>query len=273
MLILAAVPKSFSAQLLRAAGHRFRFVAASSWSEVLETILREPLELAVLDPGLEGIPRSQEIERIRVLFPSLPLVLYTKLTPGMVPVLLRLGRVGVREVVVAGHDDHPERLSDILVEEAARSLSRRLVEEIADLLDGCPGQLRWALETVVREPASFHTVRDLAERARMDRRTCARWFTKANLPPPSVVLMVCRVVYAHRLLQDPGYTVEDVAAKLGYSKARSFAQNAKEVFGMTPGELRVSLTPDEAIRIVREKLFKRPTESEKKPLKVLQNVS
>jgi AraC-like DNA-binding protein len=248
-------------------------VAASSWSEVLETILREPLELAVLDPGLEGIPRTQEIERIRLLFPSLPLVLYTKLTPAMVPVLLRLGRVGVREVVVSGHDDHPARLSDILVHEAARSLSRRLVEEIKDLLEGCPGQLRWALETVVREPASFHTVRDLAERARMDRRTCARWFTKANLPPPSVVLMVFRVVYAHRLLQDPGYTVEDVAAKLGYSKARSFAQNVKEVFGMTPGELRVSLTPDEAIRIVRERFLHERTESETKPLKALQNVS
>lgn len=255
MLVLAAVPRSFAAQLQRAAGHRFRFLGAGTWSEAVESILREPLEMAVVDPGLEGIPRSQEIERIRVLFPSLPLIVYTDLTPAMVGVLLRLGRVGVREVVVAGHDDHPDRLGEILVHEAARSLSRRLIDEIADLLVDCPGQLKWAIETIVREPAAFHTVRDLATRARMDRRTCARWFTKAHLPPPSVVLMVFRVVYAHRLLQDPGYTVEDVATKLGYSKARSFAQHVKEVFGRTPGELRVSLTPDEGIRMVRERFF------------------
>jgi AraC-like DNA-binding protein len=69
--------------------------------------------------------------------------------------------------------------------------------------------------------------------------------------------MVFRVVYAHRLLQDPGYTVEDVAAKLGYSKARSFAAHAKEVFGMTPGELRVSLSPEEVIEFVRAQFFDR----------------
>jgi hypothetical protein len=96
MLVLAAVPRSFAAQLQRAAGHRFRFLGAGTWSEAVQFILKEPLEMAVVDPGLEGVPRTQEIERIRVLFPSLPLVVYTNLTPGMVGVLLRLGRVGVR---------------------------------------------------------------------------------------------------------------------------------------------------------------------------------
>ncbi|NIM48131.1 MAG: helix-turn-helix domain-containing protein [Gemmatimonadales bacterium] len=258
MLVLAAVPEISAARLQRAVGHRFQFLPVATWTGTLDAILSAPLDMAVLDPALEDTPRAQEIERICVLFPSLPLVLYTKLTPDVVPVLLQLGRVGVREVVVAGHDDHPQRLSDVLVNEGAHALSRQLIEEIGDLLVHCPGQLRWAIETIVREPAAFHTVQDLAERARMDRRTCARWFTKAHLPPPSVVLMVFRVAYAHRLLQDPGYTVENVATKLGYAKARSFAQNVKEVFGMTPGELRVSLTPDEAIQIVRERFFQRP---------------
>jgi transcriptional regulator GlxA family with amidase domain len=89
----------------------------------------------------------------------------------------------------------------------------------------------------------------------MDRRTCLRWFAKAKLPPPRVVLMALRVAYAHRLLQDPGYTVEDVAAKLGYPKPRPFASHVKEVFGMTPAELRVSLTAENALRLVRERIL------------------
>lgn len=257
MLVLAAVPDQFARRLERAAGRRFTFHPARSWRDAIEAIRQEPLELAVVDPVLEGIPRAHEIERVRVLFPSLPLVLYTKLSPGMVQVLLQLGRVGIREVVVAGHDDHPDRLRELLVEEAAGSISRQLIGEMDDLLVECPGELRWAIETAIREPAELHTVADLAKRARMDRRTCARWFTKACLPPPSVMLMVFRVVYAHRLLQDPGYTVEDVATKLGYAKVRSFAQNVKEVFGMTPGELRVSLTPEDAVAIVRQRFFRR----------------
>ncbi len=260
MLVLSAVPTHFASRLQRAAGHRFAFCAARSWSAAVGAILREPLEMAVLDPCLEGAARSHEIERIRLLFPSLPLILYAELSPAVVPVLLELGRAGVREVVVADHDDHPGRLSDVLMHEAAHALSRRLVGQIEDLLVDCPGQLRWAIETIVREPAAFHTVQDLADRARMDRRTCARWFTRAQLPPPSLVLTIFRVVYAHRLLQDPGYTVEDVARKLGYAKARSFAQHVKDVFGMTPGELRVSLSPEEALDHVRARFFQRQTQ-------------
>lgn len=69
------------------------------------------------------------------------------------------------------------------------------------------------------------------------------------------MLTLLRVVYAHRLLQDPGYTVEDVAARLGYARARSFTQNVKEVFGMTPAELRMSLASEEALALVRERFF------------------
>jgi AraC-like DNA-binding protein len=70
------------------------------------------------------------------------------------------------------------------------------------------------------------------------------------------MLTVLRMVYAHRLLQDPGYTVEDVAAKLGYSQSRSFAQNVKDVFGRTPSDIRVGLSPDDALQLVREKYFR-----------------
>lgn len=256
MLVLAAVPRTFTARLRQAAGERFAFREAACWDSVLEAIRHLPIEVAVLDPALEGEPRAREIERLGVLFPSLPRLLYTTLSPTMAPILLRLGKAGVGDVVVSGHDDHPQRLSELLITAAANAVSRQLMEEIGDLLRDWPGELRWAIETIIQEPAALHTVQQLADRARMDRRTCARWFTKAHLPPPSVMLMVFRVVYAHRLLQDPGYTVEDVAAKLGYAKVRSFAQNVKEVFGMTPGELRVSLAPADAVESVRDRYFR-----------------
>jgi hypothetical protein len=39
--------------------------------------------------------------------------------------------------------------------------------------------------------------------------------------------------------------------------------HAKEVLGMTPGELRVSLSPDQALSIVRERYFTTPSEAER----------
>jgi AraC-like DNA-binding protein len=245
------------ARLRHAAGHRFQFHPVTGWDEGVQAVLRRPVELGVVDPSLEGDARAQGIQRLRALFPSLPLIVYTGLAPDLPAVLLQLGQAGIRRVIVLKHDDHPQRLGDTLMAEAAHAVSHCLIDAIADLLQGFPGELRWAIETVLREPQTVQSVRALAERARMDRRTCLRWFAKAKLPPPSVTLTALRVVYAHRLLQDPGYTVEDVATRLGYAQARSFAQASREVLGLTPGEMRGALTPEEALDIVRERYFSR----------------
>ena len=245
------------ARLRHAAGHRFQFLPVPSWDEAVQAVLRRPVEIGVVDPDLEGEPRAQGIQRLRALFPSLPLILYAALTPELAQVLLQLGNSNIRQVVLARHDDHPQRLGDLLVAEAAHAVSRQLIEAISDLLSGFPGELRWAIETGLREPDTMQSVKALADRAKMDRRTCLRWFAKAQLPPPSVTLTALRVVYAHRLLQDPGYTIEDVATKLGYAQTRSFTQNVREVLGRTPGEIRLSLSPEEALSMVRERYFSR----------------
>jgi hypothetical protein len=54
-------------------------------------------------------------------------------------------------------------------------------------------------------------------------------------------------------LLDPGYTVEDVALKLGYSKTKTLQMHLRAVFGLTAGELRVSLSTEEALMIVTER--------------------
>jgi AraC-like DNA-binding protein len=67
------------------------------------------------------------------------------------------------------------------------------------------------------------------------------------------------VLYAHRLLLDPGYTVEDVALKLGYTRAKTLQMHFREVFGLTAGEVRLSLSSDEALRLITERHLRQPS--------------
>src|SRR5881397_3876747 len=113
MLVLAAVPEVQLQRLRRAAGVRFTFVRAASWDDVLAAIRARPVELAVL-------------------FPSLPLILYTALTPQLAAVLLALGKHGIRHVIFVRYDDHPERLREVLEREATGAASRRLLDQLAD---------------------------------------------------------------------------------------------------------------------------------------------
>src|SRR5437773_1335231 len=134
MLVLAAVPDVQFHKLRRAAGSRFNVAQVSTWDDVLASIRGRPVELAVVDPLLSGQARSQEIERLRVLFPSLPLMLYTTLTPRTAGVLLALGQRGIQHAVFANYDDHPSRLREVLGQEEARSSSRQLLDQLGDAL-------------------------------------------------------------------------------------------------------------------------------------------
>jgi AraC-like DNA-binding protein len=256
MQVLAAVPSAQLLALRRAGAGKFEFVPVRGWDEALEAIRTRPVEVAVVDPLLRGEPRTTEIERLRVLFPSVPLLLYTTLTPRMAPVLLALGQRGIRNVVCARFDDHPERLRALLEQEGVGASSQRLLSQLGEALAPLPAGLRWILEEALRAPAEVQTVQQLAERANVDRRTCERWFTRLGLPTPRHLLAAARVLYAHRLLQDPGFTIEDVARRLGYARVKTLQLHARLYLGLTAGEMRLSLSPDEAMRLVVQRFAK-----------------
>jgi AraC-like DNA-binding protein len=221
----------------------------------VDTIRYKPVEMAIVDPAFDGHMRTREIERLRILFPSLPVLVYTSLTPEAPSALLELGRIGIRRVILARFDDSPANLRAIFRDELECTASRKVIHGINRLLEGLPMQARWALEEMLHTPSEVATVAALADRVSVRRRTCERWFAKVGLPSPRVVLVLARLLYAHRLLQDPGYTVEDVAVKLGYGRTRSLQDQFKEVFGLTAGEVRLSLTVEEALSLVTKRYF------------------
>src|SRR5436309_10621085 len=255
MLVLAAVPAIQFHKLRRAAAPRFPVVCARDWDDALATIRTRPVELAAVDPQLEGSASAHEIERLRMLFPSLPLMLYTSLSPATGAVLLALGQTGIRAVVFTRIDDHPARLREVLAHEEARSASRQLLDQLAGVLAPLPSELRWVVEEVLRAPAELQTVQQVAERARVDRRTCERWFTRLGLPSPRHFLAAARVLYAHQLLQDPGFTIEDVAERLGYARTKTLQLHARTYLGLTLREMRLTLAPEDALRRVVRGFF------------------
>jgi transcriptional regulator GlxA family with amidase domain len=132
---------------------------------------------------------------------------------------------------------------------------RALQERMGEL----PESLRAALEMMLYDPGAGLTVSELALRARLSRRTCERFFTRLGLPSPKRVMLLMRLLYAHRLLLDPGYTVEDVAIKLGYGKVRTLQRHLRAVFQLSAGELRASLSFGDALALLSRRFFEEGT--------------
>ncbi len=255
-LLLAAVPAERLFRLRTLDPDRFQWVAVNGWPEAVEVIRAKPIDMAVVDPLLTGgTPRPHGIERLRLFFPSLPLLVYTDLTPANAAVLLQLGRAGIRRVIVHRFEDAPGALRAALLSELEQSASQQVMQALEPTLRELPSELREALDLMLHTPGDGPTVTALADRAQLTRRTCERWFTKVGLPSPRMVMVLIRLLYAHRLLLDPGYTVEDVALKLGYSKTKTLQMHLRAVFGYTAGELRVSLGSEDALGIVTQRYF------------------
>src|SRR5881296_669765 len=258
MLVLAAVSDLQYQRLRGAVVPPFGLARAATWDMALETIRGRPVEIAVVDPMLGGA-RGQEVERLLVLFPSLPLILYTPvMTAELAPVLLAMGKCGISQVVLSPTEDHPDRLRGLLSEEAMQSASQRLLDQLTEALAPLPPELRWVLEDAMRSPGAVQTIQQVAARARVDRGTCARWFARAGLPSPRDILAAARVLYAHRLLQDPGFTIEDIAKRLGYAQAKTLQLHARAYLGLTAGEMRLSLSPEEALERVVQRFLTPP---------------
>ncbi|HVH10252.1 MAG TPA: helix-turn-helix domain-containing protein [Gemmatimonadales bacterium] len=261
MLVLGALPDAQFHRLRRAAPPRFPVVQARSWDDALTTIRRRPVDLAVVDPLLAGAANAAEIERLRRCFPSLPLTLYTTLSPTTAAVLLLLGGAGIRHILFTRFDDHPARLREVLVRDEARSVSRQLGEQLGTVLAPLPARLRWALKDALQAPAGRRTVQQVAARARLDRRTFERWSLRLGLPSPRHLLAAARVLHAHRLLQDPGFTVKDVAQRLGYAQTKTLQSHARHYLGLTLGEMRSALEPAVALERVARGFLPQPVQA------------
>lgn len=255
MLVLTAVPEPQLHKLRTAAPAAYILQPVASGLDMVEAIRSRPVEFAVVDPTDGPGIGVREIERLRQLFPSLTLLVYTALSPQTAELLLALGGVGIRRAIFARFDDSPSSLRQALIGESEHTLFRKVARSLAGLLDSLPTSVSTAVESMLAAPMEPPTVSEMAQRAQLPRRTCERLFAKSGLPSPRTVLTIARLLYAHRLLLDPGFTVENVATKLGYGRARTMQAHLREVFGMTAGEMRLSLSPDDALRIVRLRYF------------------
>src|SRR5215510_12992151 len=106
-----------------------------------------PLDFLGPRGAIQSRVKYSQFQRLKVLF---PLILYTQISPAVAPVLLRLGQIGIRQIVIARHDDHPARLGELLSGEASHAVAGQLMNALSDLLVGCPGELKWAIETAIR---------------------------------------------------------------------------------------------------------------------------
>ncbi|MBI4513124.1 MAG: helix-turn-helix domain-containing protein [Gemmatimonadetes bacterium] len=241
MDVLGLLPALDRPLFHRSLAPRYRVRFADSWVEGEAHIRQYPVAVLAADLCIEGRPDVAKLRQLRVMFPSVSVFLWVSLDHDVAKGLVQCGAMGIATVLLRGYDNDSRIIGAAVAEKMSEGVySRTLDLVIQQLGAGAPARLRWALREIFNAPSEIRTAEELGRRADVDTRTVFRWFRRGRLATPHRVITAARVLLAGRMLQDPGFTVDDVARRLGYSDSRYLAEHTRRLARLTPGELRLS---------------------------------
>lgn len=208
------------------------------------------VDIVVADPMAAGRLEVSELQEIVRQYPSIPVIVYTVLSPSALRGVVALARVGVEHVVLNRFDDEPHRFRELLERAPAHALGERLLEEVADQLSRLPPMVGRAIEQLYRYPQRFHGMGDIAAAAGVNTRTLYRHLQPAGFNSPRLLVVSARLLRAFSYLRDPARSIKDVAMKAGYHSAWQLAQQMRELTGLTPRRVRQGLGTEEFVKRV-----------------------
>jgi AraC-like DNA-binding protein len=223
------------------------FVIAKSWDEVNSIVREKPVTALILDPAADGSMNVEAVESLLKRYPSLPVVAYVFLTKDSFGAIARLSRAGLQNVVLQKFEDSPAKFRETVERARGNPLKRKLIDGLRPQLSQLPLKLVATVDEMLESPHRFKSAQDVAERAEMSPLKLYRNFSIAGLGSPRRLLRAAKLLKAVGYLQDSGYSVRDVARKVGYRNSRIFGEHTLDVFSLTPSRVRTHLAPEEAV--------------------------
>ena len=255
MEVAAFLPPSLLSHLRIVVGHEHSLIAVDSWTALTEVVRRSLVDVLVVDPGADGTVRSLEIAALLQRFPSVPVVLYMTLAPSALQAVVSLARFHLDQVVLYRFDDEPRRFRELLERQPGNTVGETVLLRLAPALALVDARLAEAVDRLFRQPQHYSTVHDLAKDAGLMMRAVYRQCERAGLATPRMLVVGARISRAYVFMRDPGYTIEDVTIKMGYSAPRMFARHLKVVTGWRPSEVRSNITPAQLVKRLVDALY------------------
>lgn len=262
MDVVAYLPRPLLSHLSIVLGAEHSLSAAGNWAELQAIVQRDPPDVLVADPAAGGAVEIDTLEHLRRQFPSLPVVVYTLLSPAGMKAIVRLARSGVEHVVLSRFDDEPRRFRELLESIPAYALGDRMLQELAASLAKLPVTVVRAIDQLFRSPERFKNAQDLADAAGMNLRTLYRNLEPAELYSARTLVVAARLLRAYAYLQDPGRSIKDVAAKAGYHSPWQLSQQMRELTGRTTEQVRHEVTGQALVTMLAEHVKRRRRKEE-----------
>src|SRR5712671_3230222 len=232
------LPPQQTAQVMAAMRAHDELRVAESW-DALEALVRvEPLNAVVLNPAADGTMDPTRACRLIRKYGSIPFVAYVPLDASYLRGIARMANDGLQDLIVVRAGDAPPRLRETLERVSTLRELAVLVDSLQPWLRRLPNSLAQVLTDALRQPHKYGSAEDVAASAGITVSALYRGFRSAGLNSPKSFVVGARVFRGCLYLRDEGFSVRDVAAKLGYSHPRIFAHQLECILGERPSTIR-----------------------------------
>lgn len=260
MDVVAYLPRQLLSHLTIVLGSQHTLIAATGWENLRAAVMQRVTDVLVVDPTVDGTPRTEVIKDIHRHFPSLPIVVYTALSAVSMRAILELGRLGIEHVVLNRFDDERRRFLELLERVPGQTLSDQMLRLLGAELAKLPVAVVRAIEQLFRSPARFHTAQDLSAAAGTLLRTLYRQLETAGIHSPRLLVASARLLRVYAMLRDPERQIKEVAAKVGYHSQYQLTQHMRALAGHTPRTVRAYIEPEQFVKLLVEGV-RRPTQT------------
>jgi AraC-like DNA-binding protein len=247
MSVVIFLPERLRAHIRHVLIQEKDLLIAHSWDDLNTTIREKPVSAVVLDPAADGVMNINAVQSLLQKYPSLPVVAYVVLNQASFTAVTQLSRQGLETVVLHRFEDAPERFRATLEKVRTNPLAAQALNALRPQLARLPVKLARAVDDMFELPHRYLRANDLALSAEMSSVRLYRNLELAGLGSPKRLLVAAKLLRGYGYLKDPGYSIGDVAKKLGYRNPRIFAEHSIEVFGLRPSRVRTHLTQDAAV--------------------------
>jgi AraC-like DNA-binding protein len=255
--VVAYLPRQLLTHLRVVLGSEHTLTPVASWHELESVIQHKMADVVVADPAASGTVQVEALELIRRQYPTLPVVVYLTLAPASIRAIVRLAKSGVEHVVISRFDDEPRRFLELLESIPAHALGERMLQELAEPLSALPVTVVRAIDQLFRSPDRFKNAQDLAAAAGMNLRTLYRNLEPAGIFSARALVVSARLLRVFAYLQDPGRSIKDVAARVGYNSPWQLSQQLRELTGKTTDQARRELNGEALVFLLAEQVRRR----------------
>lgn len=254
MDVVALLPRQLLDHLTQVLGPTHSLSASADWNALRATVQSRIVDAVIADPAFDGDVHTQDLMDLRESYPSLPIILYTTLSAAAMQGVIRLARYGVEHVVLARFDDEPKRFLELIEGVPGHALSDRMLKELREPIAKLPVTIGRAIEQLYRSPGRFHSAGELAAVSGITTRGLYRHLTAAGMPSVKALLVSARLVRAYGYLTDPGRSVKEVAARVGYSRPWLLTKQMREYTGYVPRDVRQALPAEEFVTLLTRRV-------------------